>query len=293
MTLDRPFSRRLRTTTLPPEKGNFHGPWSIPGRFHPHVGRSIVCLTALVLASLSFIAMKPDGESVRSRKIPPPGPSGGRIRNIPAISPVAGQSLQGKASPIRFLRSFHHARDGGIARRSLDATTRFRWSTLTTMSFMMFKTGAYTPCVPFRIGPAIPLRAPNAWNTEVWNGNRPAMAETAKLVPVWIFCPPDWTPVPNDYTLGGWEPLVPTRTSFYLSLCFPGAGRNYLSRSDPGGPGWCCTQINPFGASEDLCPSFVGRWLNRRCSGQTSINNVIQLVLAAPWSKQRGQLRGL
>jgi hypothetical protein len=142
--------------------------------------------------------------------------------------------------------------------------------------FMMFKTGTYNPCVPPGSGQPFPC-GPNDWNTEVWN-ETDLQWQNGQLVPVWNFST-DWTPVPNDYTLGGWEPLFqPVLASTYIYV--PGAGGTIYQLDQT--TGVVLQQINPFGTAEDPT-KFVAGGLTADTQGNIYYN-VMQLVLSWPWN---------
>jgi len=84
-----------------------------------HVGRSIVVYCFGSGFPLSFIAMSLTANQAFAQDSAA-WPQWGQNPQHTGYLPVAGQSLQGKLLRSG-LRSFHHARDGGIARRSLDA----------------------------------------------------------------------------------------------------------------------------------------------------------------------------
>jgi len=94
---------------------------------------------------------------------------------------------------------------------------------------------------------------------------------------VWNFTS-DWTPVPNDYTLGGWEPLFqPVLASTYVYV--PGGGGTIYQLDQLTGA--VLQQINPFGTSEDPT-KFVSGGLTADNQGNIYYN-VMQVVLAWPW----------
>jgi len=98
-----------------------------------------------------------------------------------------------------------------------------------------------------------PHAAPNDWNTEIWNETN-LQWQNGQLVPVWNFAT-DWKPVPNDNSLGGWEPLFqPALAGHYIYV--PGAGGTLyrLNQSD----GTVLSQINPFGGSVDPTKFVAG-----------------------------------
>jgi hypothetical protein len=141
--------------------------------------------------------------------------------------------------------------------------------------YMMFKTGSYVPCNPPGSGQPFPC-GPNAWNTEIWS-ETDLQWQNGQLVPVWNFAT-DWTPVPNDYALGGWEPLFqPALASTYIYV--PGAGGTIYQLDQL--TGTMLQQINPFGTSEDPT-KFVSGGVTADNQGNIYYN-VMQVVLAWPW----------
>jgi len=141
--------------------------------------------------------------------------------------------------------------------------------------YMMFKTGTYDSCVPPGSGNPFPC-GPNDWNTEIWN-ETDLQWQNGQLVPVWNFAT-DWTPVPNDYTLGGWEPLFqPVLAQTYIYV--PGAGGTIYQLDQLTGA--VLQQINPFGTTEDPT-KFVSGGLTADNQGNIYYN-VMQVVLAWPW----------
>ena len=141
--------------------------------------------------------------------------------------------------------------------------------------YMMFKTGTYNSCVPPGSGQPFPC-GPNDWNTEIWN-ETDLQWQNGQLVPVWNFAT-DWTPLPNDYTLGGWEPLFqPVLASTYVYV--PGAGGTIYQLDQTTGA--VLQQINPFGTAEDPT-KFVAGGLTADNQGNVYYN-VMQVVLAWPW----------
>jgi hypothetical protein len=141
--------------------------------------------------------------------------------------------------------------------------------------YMMFKTGTYNSCDPPGSGQPFPC-GPNDWNTEIWN-ETDLQWQNGQLVPVWNFAT-DWTPVPNDYALGGWEPLFqPALAGTYVYV--PGAGGTIYQLDQTTGA--VLQQINPFGTSEDPT-KFVAGGLTADNQGNIYYN-VMQVVLAWPW----------
>lgn len=141
--------------------------------------------------------------------------------------------------------------------------------------YMMFKTGTYNPCDPPGSGQPFPC-GPNDWNTEIWN-ETDLQWQNGQLVTAWNFAT-DWTPIPNDYTLGGWEPLfqpVLAQTFIYV----PGAGGSIYQLDQLSGT--VLQQINPFDVSEDPT-KFVSGGLTADNQGNIYYN-VMQVVLAWPW----------
>ncbi|HVI07809.1 MAG TPA: Ig-like domain-containing protein [Candidatus Binatia bacterium] len=141
--------------------------------------------------------------------------------------------------------------------------------------YMLFKTGTYNSCNPPGSGQPFPC-GPNDWNTEVWN-ETDLQWQNGQLVTAWNFAT-DWTPVPNDYTLGGWEPLFqPALAQTYIYV--PGGGGTIYQLDQLTGA--VLRQINPFGTSEDPT-RFVSGGLTADVQGNIYYN-VIQVVLAWPW----------
>jgi hypothetical protein len=141
--------------------------------------------------------------------------------------------------------------------------------------FMEVKSGWYNSCNPPGSGQPFPC-GPNNWNTEIWNETAFTRANK-QLVQSWNF-QTDWVPVPNDYALGGWEPVFQPALSS-TSIYVPGsAGTVYkLNQSN----GSLLAQINPFST---LDPSrFV--WGPLTADGAGNIYyNVVQVDTTAPWS---------
>jgi len=187
--------------------------------------------------------------------------------------PVPGQSLQGKLSDQIFdpFTSQEQAESTGALLMHYQVPLVNGNNNV----FMMFKTGTYVPCIPPGSGKPFPC-GPNDWNTEVWN-ETDLQWQNGQLVPVWNFAS-DWTPVPNDYTLGGWEPLFqPVLASTYVYV--PGGGGTIYQLDQLTGA--VLQQINPFGTTEDPT-KFVSGGLTADNQGNIYYN-VMQVVLAWPW----------
>lgn len=186
--------------------------------------------------------------------------------------PVAGQSLQGKLSD----QIFDPFTAQEMAESSGALLMHYQVPLVNGNNvYMMFKTGTYNSCVPPRSGQPFPC-GPNDWNTEIWN-ETDLQWQNGQLVPVWNFAT-DWTPIPNDYTLGGWEPLFqPVLASTYIYV--PGAGGTVYQLDQTAGV--LLQQINPFGTSEDPT-KFVAGGLTADNQGNIYYN-VMQVVLAWPW----------
>ncbi len=186
---------------------------------------------------------------------------------------VAGQSLQGKLSDQVF--------DPFVAQETAESTGSLLMHYQVPLVnggnvYMMFKTGTYVPCNPPGSGQPFPC-GPNDWNTEIWN-ETDLQWQNGQLVPVWNFAT-DWTPVPNDYTLGGWEPLFqPVLAATYIYV--PGGGGTLYQLDQA--TGVVLQQINPFGSTEDPT-KFVAGGLTADNLGNIYYN-VIQVVLASPWT---------
>ena len=187
--------------------------------------------------------------------------------------PVAGQALQGKLSDQVFdpFTSQEMAESGGPLLMHYQAPLVNGDNV-----YMMFKTGIYNSCDPPGSGQPFPC-GPNDWSTEIWN-ETDLQWQDGQLVPVWNFAT-DWTPVPNENTLGGWEPLFqPVLASTYVYV--PGAGGTIYQLDQTTGA--VLQQVNPFGRTEDPTKFVVG--------GLTADNqgnvyyNVMQVVLAWPWN---------
>jgi hypothetical protein len=186
--------------------------------------------------------------------------------------PVAGQSLQAKLSDQIF--------DPFTAQEMAESNGALLMHYQVPLVngnnvYMMFKTGTYNSCVPPGSGKPFPC-GPNDWSTEVWN-ETDLQWQNGQLVPAWNFAT-DWTPIPNDYTLDGWEPLFqPVLASTYIYV--PGAGGTIYQLDQT--TGVLLQQINPFGISEDPT-KFVSGGLTADAQGNIYYN-VMQVVLAWPW----------
>lgn len=114
---------------------------------------------------------------------------------------VAGQALQGKLSDQIFdpFTAQEMAESRGALRMHYQAPLINGPNV-----FMEFKSGTYVSCSPPGSEQPPPC-GPNDWNTEIWNETN-LQWQNGQLVPVWNFAT-DWKPVPNDNSLGGWEPL--------------------------------------------------------------------------------------
>lgn len=189
--------------------------------------------------------------------------------------PAPGQSLQAKLSDLIF--------DPFTAQEMAESSGALLMHYQVPLVngnnvFMMFKTGTYNSCNPPGSGQPFPC-GPNDWSTEIWN-ETDLQWQNGQLVPAWNFAT-DWTPVPNDYTLGGWEPLFqPVLSQNYIYV--PGAGGTIYQLNQSTGA--VLQQINPFGGSED--PSkFVAGGLTADSLGNIYYN-VIQVVVAWPWDSE-------
>jgi hypothetical protein len=186
--------------------------------------------------------------------------------------PVAGQLLQGKLSDQIF--------DPFTSQEEAESTGALLMHYQVPLVngnnvYMMFKTGTYVSCDPPGSGQPFPC-GPNDWSTEVWN-ETDLQWQNGQLVPVWNFAS-DWTPIPNDYTLGGWEPLFqPVLAQTYVYV--PGAGGTIYQLDQA--TGVVLQQINPFGTSEDPT-KFVSGGLTADNQGNIYYN-AMQVVLAWPW----------
>ena len=187
--------------------------------------------------------------------------------------PVAGQLLQGKLSDQVF-DSFT-AQEMAESNGALLMHYQVPLVGANNTVFMMFKTGTYNSCDPPGSGQPFPC-GPNDWSTEIWNETA-LQWQNGQLVPGWNFAT-DWTPIPNDYALGGWEPLFqPVLAQTYLYV--PGAGGTIYQIDEASG--MVLQQINPFGTSEDPT-KFVSGGLTADAQGNIYYN-VMQVVLAWPW----------
>jgi len=186
---------------------------------------------------------------------------------------VPGQSLQGKLSDQIFdpFVSQEIAESGG------GLLMHYQVPLVNGNNiYMMFKTGTYVPCNPPGSGKPFPC-GPNDWNAEIWN-ETDLQWQNGQLVPAWNFAT-DWNPVPNDYALGGWEPLFqPALAGTYVYV--PGAGGTIYQLDQT--TGVVLQQINPFGTSEDPT-KFVSGGLTADNQGNIYYN-VMQLVLTWPWN---------
>ena len=141
--------------------------------------------------------------------------------------------------------------------------------------FMEVKTGWYNSCNPPGSGKPFPC-GPNDWNTEIWN-ERAFLLMNGQLVQSWNF-QSDWVPVPNDYKLGGWEPVFqPALSSSFIYV--PGAGGTVykLNQSD----GSLVAQINPFSSFDTS--KFVWGPLTADNAGNLYYN-AVQVNVTTPWS---------
>jgi hypothetical protein len=187
--------------------------------------------------------------------------------------PVAGQSLQAKLSDQVF--------DPFTAQEMAESHGALLMHYQVPLVngnnvYMMFKTGTYVPCNPPGSGQPFPC-GPNDWNTEVWN-ETDLQWQNGQLVPIWNFAS-DWTPIPNDYKLGGWEPLFqPVLSQTYIYV--PGAGGTIYQLDQSSG--LVLQQINPFSSIEDPT-KFVAGGLTADNQGNVYYN-VMQVVLASPWN---------
>jgi len=186
--------------------------------------------------------------------------------------PVAGQTIDQQFADLVF--------DPFVAQETAETggalTTHYQAPLVNgTTVFMEIKTGSYNSCDPHGSGQPFPC-GPNDWNTEIWN-------ETAftwlnhQLVKAWNF-QSDWVPVPNDFTLGGWEPVFqPALSSSFIYV--PGMGGTVYKLNQSNGS--LVTKINPFGTID---PSkFVWGPLTADNSGNLYYN-AVQVNLATPWS---------
>ena len=231
--------------------------WSWPPSFRLHLG------VALVLGMVSSSASAQNSAA---------WPQWGQNPQHTGFLAVAGQPLQGKLSDQVFdpFTSQEMAESGG------GLLMHYQVPLVNGNNiYMLFKAGTYVPCVPPGSGQPFPC-GPNDWNTEVWN-ETDLQWQNGQLVRVWNFAT-DWTPVPNDYTLGGWEPLFqPVLTGTYIYV--PGAGGTIYQLDQTSGA--VLQQINPFGTTEDPT-KFVAGGLTADNQGNVYYN-VMQVVLAWPW----------
>jgi len=224
-----------------------------------------VLVLAFLVLPLSFMASPGFAQS-------PAWPQWGQNPQHTGFLPVAGQALQAKLSDQVFdpFTSEEMAESGG------PLLMHYQVPLVNGNNvYMMFKTGTYNPCDPPGSGQPFPC-GPNDWSTEIWN-ETDLQWKNGQLQPVWNFAT-DWTPVPNDYALGGWEPLFqPVLASTYIYV--PGAGGTIYQLDQTTGA--LVQQINPFGASEDPTKFVVG---GLTADSQGNIYyNVMQVVLAWPW----------
>jgi hypothetical protein len=225
-------------------------------------------LRATFATALIFAAVGANPAQAQS----PAWPQWGQNPQHTGYLPVAGQAPQAKLSDQIFdpFTSQEIAESGG------PLLMHYQVPLVNDNNvYMMFKTGTYNSCNPPGSGKPFPC-GPNDWNTEVWN-ETDLQWQNGQLVAVWNFAS-DWTPVPNDYTLGGWEPLFqPVLASTYMYV--PGAGGTVYQLDQTSGA--ALQQINPFDASEDPTKFVVG---GLTADSQGNIYyNVMQVVLAWPW----------
>jgi hypothetical protein len=219
-----------------------------------------------IVAGLVILSPRVLGQSA------PAWPQWGQNPQHTGFLPVAGQALQAKLSDQIFdpFTAQEMAESGG------SLLMHYQVPLVNGNNvFMMFKTGTYNSCDPPGSGQPFPC-GPNDWGTEIWN-ETDLQSQNGLLVPIWNFAT-DWTPVPNDYTLGGWEPLFqPVLTQNYVYV--PGAGGTIYQLNQANGS--VLQQINPFGSTEDPT-KFVSGGLTADAQGNIYYN-VIQVVLAWPW----------
>jgi hypothetical protein len=227
-------------------------------------------LRVTLAAALVFATMAPNSAQAQTSAA---WPQWGQNPQHSGFLPVPGQSLQAKLSDQIF--------DPFTPQEQAESTGALLMHYQVPLVngnnvFMMFKTGTYVPCIPPGSGQPFPC-GPNDWNTEVWN-ETDLQWQNGQLVPVWNFAT-DWTPVPNDFTLGGWEPLFqPVLSSTYIYI--PGAGGTIYQLDQT--TGVVLQQINPFGITEDPT-KFVAGGLTADTQGNIYYN-VMQLVLSWPWN---------
>jgi hypothetical protein len=230
-----------------------------------NVLQCVPVFASLFLAFLLFPALSPAQNSGG-------WPQWGQNPQHTGFLAVAGQSLQAKLSDQIFdpFTSQEMAESGG------GLLMHYQVPLVNGNNvYMMFKTGTYNSCDPPGSGEPFPC-GPNDWNTEIWN-ETDLQWQNGQLVPVWNFAT-DWTPVPNDYALGGWEPLFqPALAGSYIYV--PGGGGTIYQLDQTTGA--VLQQINPFGSSEDPT-KFVSGGLTADNQGNIYYN-VMQLVVAWPW----------
>jgi hypothetical protein len=223
----------------------------------------------LLAVALCLVAMELKQASAQNAA----WPQWGQNPQHTGFLPVTGQLLQGKFSDQIFdpFTAQEMAESNGALLMHYQVPLVGANNTV----FMMFKTGTYNSCDPPRSGQPFPC-GPNDWSTEIWNETA-LQWQNGKLLPAWNFAT-DWTPIPNDYTLGGWEPLFqPVLAQTYLYV--PGAGGTIYQLDESSGV--VLQRINPFGASEDPT-KFVSGGLT--ADGQGNIYyDVMQVVVAWPW----------
>jgi hypothetical protein len=220
---------------------------------------------ALILCSVALLAISSSAQTAD-------WPQWGQNPQHTGFLSVPGQSLQAKLSDQVFdpFTSQEMAESGG------GLLMHYQVPLVNGNDvYMMFKTGTYVPCNPPGSGKPFPC-GPNDWDTEIWN-ETDLQWQNGQLVPVWNFAT-DWTPVPNDYALGGWEPLFqPALAGTYIYI--PGGGGTIYQLDQT--TGTVLQQINPFGSSEDPT-KFVSGGLTADSQGNIYYN-VMQVVLAWPW----------
>jgi len=233
--------------------------------------RRTLALTPL-LAALALVALAHLTTTPAQAQTSPAWPQWGQNPQHTGFLPIAGQSLQAKLSD----QIFDPFTPQEMAESSGALLMHYQVPLVNGNNvFMMFKTGTYNSCVPPGSGKPFPC-GPNDWSTEVWNETN-LQWQNGQLVPVWNFAT-DWTPIPNDYTLGGWEPLFqPLLASTYIYV--PGAGGTIYQLDQA--TGVVLQQINPFGTTEDPT-KFVSGGLTADNQGNIYYN-VMQVVLAWPW----------
>jgi hypothetical protein len=225
----------------------------------------------LILSAAALLAaLGPNRASAQSSAA---WPQWGQNPQHTGFLPVTGQLLQGKLSDQIFdpFTALEMAESNGALLMHYQVPLVGANNTV----FMMFKAGTYNSCDPPGSGQPFPC-GPNDWSTEVWNETA-LRWQNGQLLPAWNFAT-DWTPIPNDYTLGGWEPLFqPVLAQTYLYV--PGAGGTIYQLDESSGV--VLQQINPFGTSEDPT-KFVSGGLTADNQGNIYYN-VMQVVVAWPW----------